>query len=220
MGKSYAQYCPAATTLDLVGERWTLLIVRELLGGVQRYSDLQRALPGIPPNLLADRLRDLTAHGLVAKRELPPPAARSVFELTADGRALDGVLRELSLWGLRRMQPPDEDRHVGLTMGVRMGLLIHSSVAERPDLVRTWVVQTDEGRQMTLRAAGGHVSAERGVTGDADLVVTIDAAELLRVRMGVAPPGPMPVTFAAGSPSGLQDEFLAVFGLDAAGATP
>src|SRR4051794_9023936 len=81
VAKTYDQYCPVAVTLDLVGERWTLLIIRELLGGPLRYTDLQSVLKGIPPNLLADRLRDLEAHGLVEKQTLPPPAARSVFAL-------------------------------------------------------------------------------------------------------------------------------------------
>ena len=80
--RSYGQYCPVARTLELVGERWTLLLVRELLLGPMRFTDLHGALAGIPRNLLAERLRDLEAHGVLARRELPPPAARTVYELT------------------------------------------------------------------------------------------------------------------------------------------
>jgi len=105
--RRYDQYCPIAGALDLVGERWTLLIVRELLLGPARFTDLRTGLPGVPPNLLSTRLRELEAEGLVARRELPPPAARTVYELTEDGRALEPVLRALVRWGMSRMAPPD-----------------------------------------------------------------------------------------------------------------
>jgi DNA-binding HxlR family transcriptional regulator len=109
MKKSYDQYCPVAHALDLVGERWALLVVRELMHGPKRYTDLAEHLPGIGTNILASRLRDLEAHGIVAKRRLPPPAASQVYELTEYGRALRTVLRELALWGARSLGPPDEE---------------------------------------------------------------------------------------------------------------
>ena len=82
MAKRYDQYCPVAHALDLVGERWALLVVRELMHGPKRYTDLAEHLPGIGTNILASRLRDLEACGVVAKRTLPPPAASRVYELT------------------------------------------------------------------------------------------------------------------------------------------
>src|SRR5258708_38900479 len=85
-GRSYGQYCPVARTLELVGERWTLLLVRELLLGPMRFTDLHSALTGLPRSLLAERLRDLEEHGLGARRELPPPAARTGYELPDPGR--------------------------------------------------------------------------------------------------------------------------------------
>ena len=106
MRKSYDQYCPVAHALDLVGERWSLLVVRELMRGPKRYTDLAEHLPGIGTNILAARLRDLEAHGIVSKRRLPPPAASRVYELTEYGRALETVLRELALWGARSLGPP------------------------------------------------------------------------------------------------------------------
>jgi DNA-binding HxlR family transcriptional regulator len=110
MHRSYEQYCPAAHALDLVGERWSLLIVRELMHGPKRYTDLVDHLPGIGTNILASRLRDLEANGIVAKRKLPPPAASRVYELTGYGQGLKAVMRELSLWGLVSLGPPtDED---------------------------------------------------------------------------------------------------------------
>jgi DNA-binding HxlR family transcriptional regulator len=107
--KRYDQYCPVAHALDLVGERWALLVVRELMHGPKRYTDLVERLPGIGTNILASRLRDLEACGIVAKRKLPPPAASRVYELTDYGRGLRTVLRELALWGARSLGPPTAD---------------------------------------------------------------------------------------------------------------
>jgi DNA-binding HxlR family transcriptional regulator len=110
MRKRYDMYCPVAHALALIGERWSLLVVHELMGGPKRYTDLAERLPGIGTNILADRLRDLEAHGVVAKRTLPPPAASRVYELTEYGRGLRNAIRELALWGARSLGPPgDED---------------------------------------------------------------------------------------------------------------
>src|SRR5436309_11642169 len=105
--RSYNQFCPAARALDLVGERWTLLVVRELLFGPKRYTDLQEGLPGIGPNVLAARLRVLEGAGLVQKRFLPPPAASIVYELTELGAGLRPVLMDLFQWGLQLLSTPD-----------------------------------------------------------------------------------------------------------------
>ena len=99
MSKQYGQYCPIAAGLDLVGDRWVLLILRELSLGDQRFTDLRAGLPGIAPNLLSERLRGLQEDGLVASVELPPPAARSIYRLTADGRRVVPVLRALARFG-------------------------------------------------------------------------------------------------------------------------
>ena len=106
--KRYDQYCPVAHALDLVGERWSMLIVKELMHGPQRYTDLAEHLPGIGTNILAGRLRDLETCGVIAKRKLPPPAASRVYELTDYGRALQPVMRELALWGARSLGPPTD----------------------------------------------------------------------------------------------------------------
>ena len=106
MHKRYDQYCPVAHALDLVGERWALLVVRELMRGPKRYTDLAEHLPGIGTNILASRLRDLEAGGVITKRTLPPPAASRVYELTDYGRSLRPVIRELALWGARSLGPP------------------------------------------------------------------------------------------------------------------
>jgi DNA-binding HxlR family transcriptional regulator len=97
--KTYAQTCPIAVALDAVGERWTLLILRELLIGDQRFTDLRANLRGIAPNLLSARLASLVERGYVVQAELPPPAARTVYRLTARGREVGPVLRALSRFG-------------------------------------------------------------------------------------------------------------------------
>ena len=184
MAKTYDQYCPVAVTLDLVGERWTLLIIRELLGGPLRYTDLQSVLKGIPPNLLAERLRDLEAHGLVEKQTLPPPAARSVFALTDDGRALDAVVRDLARWGLRRLEPAGADRRVRGDSAARAGLLSFASLRGRRTLRRTWLVTTgDPAEDLTIRARDGRLSWSRGAPEEPDLVVRLKPAALMRWRM-------------------------------------
>jgi DNA-binding HxlR family transcriptional regulator len=109
MAKHYDHYCPVAHALDMVGERWALLVVRELMPGPKRYTDLAEHLPGIGTNILASRLRDLEAAGIVEKRTLPPPAASRVYQLTDYGQELRSVLRELALWGARSLGPPTTD---------------------------------------------------------------------------------------------------------------
>jgi DNA-binding HxlR family transcriptional regulator len=109
--RSYDEYCSIAKSLDVVGDRWTLLIVRELaLRGACRYTDLRNGLPGIASNLLADRLRDLEAADVVAREEAPPPVATTLFRLTPRGEELRPVLDELMRWGLPLMveQSPGE----------------------------------------------------------------------------------------------------------------
>jgi len=106
MAKHYDQYCPVAHALDVVGDRWALLVVRELLQGPKRYTDLAEGLPGIGTNILAARLRGLETAGIVAKKRLAPPAASRVYELTDYGLQLKPVMRELALWGARSLGAP------------------------------------------------------------------------------------------------------------------
>src|ERR687896_2358540 len=99
----YQQYCALARALDVAGDRWTLLIVRELAPGPRRFTDLVDGLPGISRKLLTERLRDLERDGVVARKELPPPAARHVYELTEDGRELAAATAPLIAWGAKRL---------------------------------------------------------------------------------------------------------------------
>lgn len=104
--RSYNQFCALAKALDIVGERWTLLIVRELLSGPKRFKDLQGALPGIGSNLLSARLKDMESQGLVARGKLPPPAASAIYELTERGSGLNKVVGELVKWGFSLLGIP------------------------------------------------------------------------------------------------------------------
>lgn len=104
--KTYNQYCAIAHALDIVGDRWTLLLVRNLLAGPKRFSDLVKGLPGISTNMLTDRLKLLEEHGLIGTRYLPPPAASTVYELTQEGYGLVPTLSALAQWGARSLGAP------------------------------------------------------------------------------------------------------------------
>lgn len=111
--RSYDQYCPIARALDSVGDRWSLLIARELMSGPRRYTDLHTDLPGVSTDILASRLKDLERDGVVTRRRLPPPAPAWVYELTARGRGLLPVLTALADWGsddLGELRPVDSSR--------------------------------------------------------------------------------------------------------------
>jgi DNA-binding HxlR family transcriptional regulator len=168
MAKKYDQYCPLAHALELIGERWTLLLVRELLHGPQRYTDLADRLPGIGTNILASRLRDLEAAGIVAKRTLPPPAASKVYELTDYGIELKPVMRELARWGARSLGPPNPDE-------LFPGWLVNA--------VETVLSPVAPAGRLEFRIGDETASlvdgvAQSGAVDDPDVVVTGDAEGL------------------------------------------
>lgn len=104
--RSYDQYCAVARALDTVGERWSLLIVRELLGGPRRYTDLHADLPGVSTDILAARLKQLEGDGLAVRRKLERPASGTVYQLTERGLALRQVIDALGVWGLDALGEP------------------------------------------------------------------------------------------------------------------
>src|SRR5215469_630741 len=107
--RSYGQYCSIAKALDVIGDRWTILIIRELLiRGACRYTDLKNGLPGIATNLLSDRIRELEAAGLIRREDAPPPVAATVFRLTEAGEQLYPVVDAIGRWGVRYMAEPAE----------------------------------------------------------------------------------------------------------------
>jgi DNA-binding HxlR family transcriptional regulator/putative sterol carrier protein len=123
----YKQYCALARALDVVGDRWTLLIIRELRPGPRRFTDLVDGLPGISRKLLTERLRDLERDGLIARSDLPPPAARQVYELTEDGRDLATAMAPLIAWGSRRIG----ERGPGETFRARWPAVAMVGLADR-----------------------------------------------------------------------------------------
>src|ERR1700678_1415022 len=104
--RSYDQYCPLSRALDVIGERWTLLIVRELLAGPRRYTDLHADLPGVSTDVLAARLKEMERDGLLTRRRLPAPASAAVYELTERGRGLLAALPALADWGAADLGEP------------------------------------------------------------------------------------------------------------------
>ena len=105
MAKHYGQACPVAKTLELVGERWTLLVVRDLLGGSRRFQDLQQSLPGVAPTMLSARLKRMEAHGLIRRSFYSDHPPRASYELTDKGRELGVVVGALAAWGSRHVHP-------------------------------------------------------------------------------------------------------------------
>lgn len=172
MGKDYEQYCPLAHALGVVGERWTLLVVRELLHGPKRYTDLVEGLPGIGTNVLASRLRDLDRFGIVRKRKLPPPAASTVYELTEYGLELEEVMHALARWGARSLGPPKPEDELYPEWGVNALPALFNAEAAR-GLTETYVFAVGPDT-FTARIENGHLHACVEAAEDADLRVETD----------------------------------------------
>lgn len=178
--RSYDQYCGLARALDHVGHRWTLLIIRELLLGPKRFTDLREGLPGIANNLLADRLRQLQDDGLATRRELPPPAASTVYELTESGRDLREAVHALIRWGGRWMTvgpQGDEFRPEWLVLA----LDALGAGEAQPDTI----IEFDlSGTEVRLARIEGRVAPAQGPQQQPDLRVTADASTILGLAAG------------------------------------
>ena len=168
--RSYGQYCSVAKALDVVGDRWTLLIVRELLlQGPCRYTDLKNGLPGIATNLLSDRLRELETAGLVRREEAAPPVATTLFYLTDAGAELEPVLDALGGWGIRYMaQPDDGDEFRSHWFAFPVSLFLHDS---DPDGPATSIELRTAGRPAVIEVSGGSVRTRLGTVPSPDLVL-------------------------------------------------
>ena len=184
--KCYKQYCPMAHALSLVGERWALLIVRELLRGPKRYTDLAEGLPGIGTNILAARLRDLEGGGVVQKRKLPPPAASTVYELTEYGAGLEEVLYALARWGARSLGPPKPGEELYPEWGVNAFAALFNPDAAR-DVEDTYVLKIDDD-VFTARVEDGRMEASPGAADDADVVVETDIDTFFALTSGQLAP--------------------------------
>jgi DNA-binding HxlR family transcriptional regulator len=176
--RSYKQYCPVAHALDLVGDRWALLVVRELMLGQRRYTDLADALPGIGSNILASRLRSLEAAGIVRKTMLPPPAAVSVYELTEEGRALDDVLHALARWGSRTLGAPQPDDCWSM-------YAVHTRFRSEAAVDGVYEIRFEGGEVITLDIRDGALTAMKGQAVEPTLVVELEPAVLHGMIEGV-----------------------------------
>jgi DNA-binding HxlR family transcriptional regulator len=160
--RSYNDGCGIAHALDLVGERWAMLVVRELLLGPKRYTDLQTDLPGISTNVLSDRLSELEQTGVVLRRRLPPPAASSVYELTSWGLELEPILTLLGRWGARsRSLPRDTPLSVSSLI---LSLGAHFDPASAQGLRASYELRLGEER-FHAQVANGRIEVTRGNAG-------------------------------------------------------
>jgi DNA-binding HxlR family transcriptional regulator len=177
--REYGQPCSLACALDQVGERWSLLVIRELLLGPLRFSELDRAVGGAPTDVLSKRLRDLGEAGIVHRRELDPPASASVYELTPLGRELERPLLELGRWGLNFHDPATiaEMPPAMLPNAVRVVL--------RPDRGETLTVGLRSGGQAyRLLVENGWIEARRGEAEAADITLIGTPWQVMATLMG------------------------------------
>lgn len=181
--KSYNQSCALAKALDLIGERWNLLIVRELLiREACRYTDLRKALPGIATNLLVERLRDLETGEIISREEAPPPIATSLFRLTERGRALERAVLELGRWGsplLARRNKKDILQPHWLVLPLKLYLR-----DRKPSEPKLAVNVQAGGEAIAIEAYEGRIAVRLGATKSPDAVVKGKPEPILRLFTG------------------------------------
>lgn len=181
--REYDQSCSLACALDRIGERWSLLIVRELSLGPLRFSDLARNVGGAPTDVLTKRLRDLESHGIVCRRELSPPATGVAYELTDVGWGLERPMLELSRWGLHfeRVDDVVDLAPTSLPNAIR-------TITQPPPDARLTIGLRSGGQNYWLRVEKGWIAASRGEAEDPDLVLSGEPAPVLTalVAGGVA----------------------------------
>jgi DNA-binding HxlR family transcriptional regulator len=181
--RSYGQYCALAKALDVIGDRWTLLIVRELLvQGGRRYTDLREGLPGIATNLLVDRLREMERAGLVRREEAPPPVATTLFHLTDRGRELEPVLLQLGRWGAPLLDgAPKKDafRLHWLALPAKNCLKDH-----QPDQPPIRIELRGGEQTMAIEVGGGSVAVRTGTAMNPTAVITGKAQTIAALLIG------------------------------------
>ena len=181
--RSYGDRCGVARALDFVGERWALLVVRELLLGPKRFTDLRAGLPNVGPDVLAQRLRDLEQAGVLRRHTLPPPAASRVYELTDRGRELEPVVLALGRWGSAAPFPGD-----GARLGVDSFVLALKTLVDPAGDLDVTVELRVAGQPFRARIAGGRFDVERGEAREPDATIAGD-------------PGPLAAWFWHGGPA-------------------
>ena len=205
--RTYEQYCPVAVALDVLGDRWTLLVLRELLFGERRFTDLRTALPGMAPNLLSERLKALEEQGLVERRELAPPAARTVYAAAPAAHDVIPVLRALARFGTERLGPVDGEV-------VRPSMAVFGMVAPfhepDPGAPRQHTRLVLDGETFDLLTDGARLSARDRPDEVPDLVITAPAVALVEARQSGVPLGEVA---EISGPRSARREFERRFGL-------
>lgn len=174
--REYDQSCSLACALDRIGERWSMLIVRELSLGPLRFSDLVGNVGGAPTDILTKRLRDLESHGIVRRRELPPPATGTAYELTDVGRGLERPMLELARWGMHfeRVDDVVDLAPTSLPNAIR-------TICRPPEGVRMTIGLRSGGQDYQLRVEDGWIAAARGEAENPDLALAGEPADVLAV---------------------------------------
>ena len=185
--RSYGDSCGIARALDVVGERWALLVVRELMLGPKRFTDLRSGLPTASPNVLSQRLDDLEATGVVRRRKLEPPAASWIYELTEWGRELEPVLLALGRWGSASPSMPAAGLSVDSLMLALKTTFDPSAGSGSGSGAGVYGVRLGDDR-FRVEVADGHVEVARGAADDAVAAIETDTVTLTRLVFGGLPP--------------------------------
>jgi DNA-binding HxlR family transcriptional regulator len=210
--RTYGQYCGVARALELVGERWALLLVRDLIPGPKRFTDLQDGLPRIPSNVLSARLKELEEAGIVQRRVLPRPAASVVYELTEYGGELEEVLVGLMRWGAKSLGEPRPDDAVSANPMI-FGLRASFRPEAARDLSATYELHVDDA-VLHARIENGALELAEGPAADPDLTIKADLRlrHLMSGEITPAQARTAGVVRLTGDP-GLLDRFVEVFTL-------
>jgi len=184
--KSYQQFCGLARSLDVIGERWTLLVIRELMFGPRRFVDVLEALPGIGSNTLTTRLRSLEEDGLITRETLPPPAASTVYRLTEAGQELEPVVIALGRWGMRRMEAGNAGnvfRPEWLLFGLKA--LVEPGGAGLPECDYQFHI---DNSPILLRVRDGKVDVTATVSPAPDVTLETDGETIKEIGLGTLTP--------------------------------
>lgn len=212
--RQYNQLCPLAYALDVIGERWTLLIIRDLAFGPRRYTDLLNGLPGIGTNLLSNRLKALEEANIIQQRQLPPPAASSVYDLTEHGKGLIPIVRMMAHWGMAYIEiPPPADHYLG-TIPTMNAMTMFFNTEKASDIKASCEFHGQD-EVFYAEVDNGELNISQG-NGDApDVVVDVDYRSLLMILNGMMPKETVQdaggITITQGSDEAL-DQFIGAFG--------
>jgi DNA-binding HxlR family transcriptional regulator len=184
--RSYGQYCGIARALDLVGERWTLLVIRELLLGPLRYNDLLQGLPGIGTNLLAKRLKDLEEAGILERQVLPRPANVTVYALSRRGQRLESIVVELGRFGGHFLPRDPDDSDISPRVAAT-GLKMTFRPGKAEGVNATYALDLNE-QHYTVTVAERQLMVRQGEPTDADLAISTTARSFLQLLSGAVTP--------------------------------